>query len=68
MRPEFVFLRSPAAPAGRALPSGSWAWVVYEVTDARHALELAGRGVAMVESMTPVRLAGELASREPLPA
>jgi glycerophosphoryl diester phosphodiesterase len=68
MRPEFVFCDHRRLPAGRTLPSGSWAWVVYEVTDASHALELAGRGVAMVESMTPLRLAGELASSEPLPA
>ena len=68
MRPEFIFCDHRRLPAGRPLPTGSWAWVVYEVTDAPHALELAGRGVAMVESMTPLRLAAELASSEPLPA
>lgn len=68
MRPEFVFCDHQRLPVGRTLPSGSWTWVIYEVTDALHALELAGRGVAMVESMAPLRLAGELASREPQPA
>ena len=32
------------------------------------ALDLAGRGVAMVESMAPVRLAAELAARDAVPA
>jgi glycerophosphoryl diester phosphodiesterase len=64
MRPEYVFCDHRRIPAGRPLPAGPWTWVVYEVTDAGHALELAGRGAAMVESMQPLRLAAELASRE----
>ena len=68
MRPEYVFCDHRRLPAGRALPSGSWTWVVYEVTDARHALELQERGVTMVESMAPFRLAGELAAHESLRA
>jgi glycerophosphoryl diester phosphodiesterase len=68
MRPEYVFCDHRRLPAGRGLPSGSWAWVVYEVTDARHALELQERGAAMVESMVPFRLAGELAARKSLRA
>jgi glycerophosphoryl diester phosphodiesterase len=64
MRPEYVFCDHHRIPAGRSLPAGPWTWVVYEVTDAGHALELAGRGAAMVESMQPLRLAAELASRE----
>jgi glycerophosphoryl diester phosphodiesterase len=63
MRPEFVFCDHRRLPAGRALPAGPWAWVIYEVTDAGQALDLAGRGAAMVETMAPVRLAAELASR-----
>jgi glycerophosphoryl diester phosphodiesterase len=66
--PEYVFCDHRRLAAGRAVPSGPWAWVVYEVTDARQALELAARGVAMVESMTPLRLAAELAGGESLPA
>ena len=54
--------------AGRPLPAGRWTWVIYEVTDAEQALDLAARGAAMVESMAPLSLAAALAAREPLPA
>jgi glycerophosphoryl diester phosphodiesterase len=64
MRPEFIFCDYRQLPAGRPLPSGPWTWVVYEVTDAGLALELRGRGVEMVESMAPFRLAAALAARE----
>ena len=63
LRPEFIFCDHRRLPAGRPLPSGSWSWVVYEVTEAGLALELQGRGVAMVESMAPFRLAEALAGR-----
>jgi glycerophosphoryl diester phosphodiesterase len=62
MRPEYVFCDYRRMPATRALPAGPWTWVAYEVTDAALALELSGRGVGMVESMAPLRLAGELAA------
>ncbi|HEU5468233.1 MAG TPA: glycerophosphodiester phosphodiesterase family protein [Steroidobacteraceae bacterium] len=68
MGPEFVFCDHRRMHAGRAPPAGPWAWVAYEVTEAGLALELAGRGIAMVESMAPRRLAAELAARDPLPA
>jgi glycerophosphoryl diester phosphodiesterase len=68
LAPEYVFCDHRRLPAERAIPSGSWDWVVYEVTEARQALDLAARGVAMVESMTPLRLAAELAAGESLPA
>jgi glycerophosphoryl diester phosphodiesterase len=68
MRPEFVFCDHRRLPAGRAPPAGPWAWVAYEVTDAGRALELGEHGVAMVESMAPFRLAGELAARASLRA
>jgi glycerophosphoryl diester phosphodiesterase len=68
MNPEYVFCDYRRLPAGRAPPAGAWAWVAYEVTDAGLALDLAGRGVAMVESMAPRRLAAELAARDPVPA
>src|SRR5262245_43473193 len=64
MRPEFVFCDHRRLTAGRALPAGPWTWVVYEVTDADQALDLAGRGAAMVETMAPLSLAAELASAE----
>ncbi|MBM4219938.1 MAG: glycerophosphodiester phosphodiesterase [Gammaproteobacteria bacterium] len=68
MQPEYVFCDHRRMPATRVLPAGSWTWVAYEVTDAALALELAARGVGMVESMAPLRLADELAARESLRA
>ncbi len=67
-KPEYVFCDHRRLPAGRAPPAGDWTWVAYEVTDAGLALELAGRGVAMVESMAPLRLAAELAARDAISA
>lgn len=68
MRPEYVFCDHRRMPAARALPAGPWTWVAYEVTDAALAAELGGRGVGMVESMAPVRLADGLAARETMRA
>jgi glycerophosphoryl diester phosphodiesterase len=68
MQPEFVFCNHVRLAPGRPLPSGRWAWVVYEVTEAAQALDLAARGAAMVESMAPLSLAAALAARESLPA
>jgi len=68
MRPEYVFCDHRRMPATRPLPAGPWTWVAYEVADANLALDLAARGVAMVESMAPLRLAGEIAARESLRA
>jgi glycerophosphoryl diester phosphodiesterase len=68
MSPEFVFCDHRRLPAGRPPPAGTWTWVAYEVTDAALALELAGRGVAMVESMAPVSLSAELNARGPVSA
>jgi len=68
MQPEFLFCDHRRLPAARALPSGPWTWVAYEVTDAEQALALAARGIGMVESMAPLRLAGELEARETLRA
>jgi glycerophosphoryl diester phosphodiesterase len=68
MQPEYAFCDHRRLPAGRLLPPGAWTWVVYEVTDATQALDLAARGAAMVETMAPLRLAAELATRQSLPA
>lgn len=68
MQPEYVFCNHTRLAPGRPLPSGRWAWVIYEVTDADQALDLAARGAAMVESMAPLRLAAALAAREPVSA
>jgi glycerophosphoryl diester phosphodiesterase len=63
LRPEFVFCDHRRLPAGLPVPGGPWTWAVYEVTTAELALELHGRGVSMVESMAPLRLRAELATR-----
>lgn len=63
LRPEFVFCDHRRLFADAALPPGGWTWVSYEVAEAGLALALAGRGVAMVESMAPFRLAADLAAR-----
>lgn len=68
MNPEYVFCDHRRLPAGRAPPAGRWAWVAYEVTEAGQALELAERGIALVESMAPLRLAAEMAARNAQPA
>jgi glycerophosphoryl diester phosphodiesterase len=68
MSPEYVFCDHRRLPEGRRPPAGSWTWVAYEVTDAVLARDLAARGIAMVESMMPLRLAAELAVAGPVPA
>ncbi|MGH8197692.1 MAG: glycerophosphodiester phosphodiesterase family protein [Steroidobacteraceae bacterium] len=68
LQPEFVFCDHRMLPAGVSPPAGEWAWVVYEVGDAGLATELHERGVAMVESMAPFRLADELAAHARLRA
>jgi hypothetical protein len=50
------------------VPGGPWTWVVYEVGNAAHALDLRRRGVRMVESMTPLSLRDELAAAPGVPA
>jgi glycerophosphoryl diester phosphodiesterase len=64
MRPEYIFCDYRRLPAGGPLPPGPWTWVVYEINDAGLAIELHGRGVAMVESMAPFRLSQALAARD----
>lgn len=63
LQPEFVFCDHRRLPVSVPIPDGPWIWAVYEVTTADLALELHGRGVAMVESMAPLRLMGEFAAR-----
>ncbi len=66
--PEFVFCDHRRLAAGVPVPDGPWTWVVYEVTNAMLALELHERGIAMVESMAPLRLKRELEARARLHA
>ena len=56
LRPEYVFCDHRRLAWSRAGARQSWTWVVYEVRDAAQAVGLRARGVAMVESMAPLRL------------
>ncbi len=60
--PEYVFCNHRRMPPELEIAAGGRTWVAYEVTDAALARELAGRGVAMVESMAPFSLAAALAA------
>lgn len=65
LAPEFAFVNYRKLPDSPApLPGGPWRWAVYEVEDARRALLEHARGVALVESMAPVRLQRELQAHE----
>ena len=62
LAPEFLFcnvMRLPTAPG--SLWEGNWTWVVYEITDPAQAIELAQRGVGMIETMAYTELAKGLA-------
>ena len=61
LRPEFVFCDHRRLAGAAPVPGGPWTWVAYEVRDAALALALQARGVAMVESMAPLRLRESLA-------
>jgi glycerophosphoryl diester phosphodiesterase len=65
LAPDFLFcnvIRLPQLP--EPLWQGPWAWVVYEITDPGQALELAARGVGLIETMAYAELAAGLAERE----
>ncbi|MGQ0429746.1 MAG: glycerophosphodiester phosphodiesterase family protein [Gammaproteobacteria bacterium] len=62
LRPEYAFCDLQLLPGDAPPPQGPWTWAVYEVTDAAMALSLSARGIALVESMAPARLLGELAA------
>ena len=51
LAPEFVFCNLSRIPADAELWKGSWKWVVYEVASPRLALDLARRGVELIETM-----------------
>ncbi len=61
LRPEYVFCDHRRLAGHAPVPGGPWTWVVYEVRDAAQAVGLRARGVAMVESMAPLRLREALA-------
>lgn len=49
--PDFLFSDRRLLPPGERVWPGPWRWAVYEVTDPDEAMELAGRGVELVETM-----------------
>lgn len=64
LQPEYLFCDQQALLPGEMLPPGPWRWAAYEVTTAAEARSLHARGVALVESMAPRRLAEALAGSE----
>lgn len=62
LQPEYAFCDQRLLPQSGPLPRGSWDWAVYEVTEARTAMRLCARGVALVETMAPARLLRGLAA------
>lgn len=64
LAPEYLFCNvEKLPPVPEALWRGNWEWVIYEVVDAAVALELAERGVRLIETMACVELAQELAEQ-----
>lgn len=49
LAPDFLFTNVTRFPEEGGWP-GDWQWAIYEITDPRVAIELAGKGVALVES------------------
>ena len=61
LRPDYLFcnvLRLPPPP--EPLWRGPWTWVAYEITNPEQALQLAARGVDMMETMAVAELAAGL--------
>lgn len=64
LAPDYLFCNHEKLPPDDSrLPSGSWAWVVYEVRTAALARALGRRGVAFVETMAVGELLDELAGK-----
>jgi glycerophosphoryl diester phosphodiesterase len=62
LAPDFAFVDDQRLPPGDTpLPTAAWRWAVYEVESGRHALALAARGVALVETMAARSVLAELA-------
>ncbi len=60
LSPEFIFCKLQRLPInGKRLWSGPWRWVTYDITDARHALELLHRGIDMVETSRVTEMLGK---------
>jgi glycerophosphoryl diester phosphodiesterase len=51
LAPDYLFCNQELLPAEAKLWPGPWRWVVYEISDAELALQLASRGVDFIETM-----------------
>jgi len=52
LAPDYLFCNYRKLPDSLdRLPAGPWQWVLYEVTDARLALDLAKKGAGLIETM-----------------
>jgi len=51
LAPEYLFCNVDKLPPEGPLVTGPWRWAIYEITDPERALDLAGRGAAMIETM-----------------
>ncbi|MEX0732923.1 MAG: glycerophosphodiester phosphodiesterase family protein [Aquisalimonadaceae bacterium] len=52
LEPDFLFCDRDRLPVGTAeLPTGTWEWAIYEVTDPAEVIRLQRRGVRYVETM-----------------
>lgn len=60
MAPDYLICdHRKLPPSPGALWDGPWQWGTYEITNVEHALELAARGVRVIESMAAGDLAAE---------
>lgn len=65
LAPDFLFTNHTRLPPElQPLWQGSWQWAVYEVTDPDHALALAARGIAFVETMAVGELLADARLRD----
>ncbi len=63
LRPDYLFCNhTRLKPGPEALWSGPWAWVLYEIADARLALDWHARGARYIETMAVGELLRQLAS------
>ena len=57
LAPDFLFCNHTKIPKNAtSIWRGPWKWAFYEVTDARHAIELSDMGAAYVETMAIVEM------------
>jgi glycerophosphoryl diester phosphodiesterase len=64
LAPEYLFCNVQKLPADSAdVWQGPWQWVIYEITDPDQAVELAGRGMPMIETMQFVEMQAALSKR-----